>query len=204
MVKIISKTLAVELGNRLQSTKEDMDVYSYGLEIVLCSLIKIILILGSAYLLGILNITLFYLMSFILLRHFGGGVHLSTYKRCLAVGLISTIFCAKFVDGLWLEPNIILWVTIILLILGALCILKWVPAGTSKKMINDSVQRLKQKIKTSLVLTLILGIIGILYINKYYYYAFSMALGGFVSFFLMSPIGYKTIYAIEIFINNIK
>lgn len=202
MVKIISKTLASELGNRLHSSKEDMEVFAYGLEIVLCSCIKIILILGSAYLFGVFNITLFYLLSFILLRHYGGGVHLSTYKRCLCAGLISTIFCAKFVDGLWLEPNIILWLTFMLLILGSFCIFKWVPAGTSKKMINDSVQRLKQKIKTSLVLTLILVIIGLLYINKYYYYAFSMVLGGFVSFYLMSPLGYKTIYSIEILLNN--
>lgn len=204
MVKIISKNLASELGNRLQSTKEDMEVFAYGLEIIFCSAIKIILILGAAYLFGILNITLFYLMSVILLRHFGGGVHLSTYQRCLGIGLISTIFCAKLVDGIWIKPNMILWASIPLLILGCISILRWVPAGTSKKKINDRNDRLKQKIKTSLGLALIFVLIGFLYSNQYYYYALSMIFGGFVSFFLMSPIGYKTIYAIEIFINNIK
>ena len=103
MVKVFSKRLAAGLGSRLQSDIDQIEVYAYGLELVLYAIIKVVVILGSAFILGILESTLYYLCSFILLRFFGGGVHLSTYGRCLAVGLISAVIVVKFVDGLFIQ-----------------------------------------------------------------------------------------------------
>lgn len=204
MVKTISQGLARSLERNLSSNKIPVEVLAYGLEILLCSSIKIIAIMTVAYLLGIFDITLFYLASFILIRRFGGGVHLSTYGRCLSAGLMSTIACALIVHRVLVSPTMLLWLSMFLSVLGGISIFLWVPAGTHKKEICGVSERRKLKWKTVLIGIFLFSIVAILSFYHYYNYALSMVLGGFMSFYLITPIGYKTIYAIEYIINAIQ
>ena len=204
MVKRVSAKLAKGLGAELQSNEDEISIFDYALEVILYSIIKLIVIIGSAYLLGLLEITMAYLVSFITLRRFGGGVHLSTYGRCLSIGLLSTIFCAKLADSISVGPEILLLMAIILLLVGCICIWCWVPAGTHKNRVAQVNQRMKRKMKTFMVLLFVLILIGVCCYYQYYNYALSMVLGGFISFYLITPMGYKTIYAIDNIINDKK
>lgn len=201
MVKTISQSLARSLEKSLQSNEIPVEVLAYGLEVLLCSSIKILVIMGAAYLLGIFNSTLFYLASFILIRRFGGGVHLSTYGRCLSTGLISTITCALIAHRVPVSPSLLLWLSMLLLLLGGISVFLWVPAGTHKKEISEISERRKLKCKTILIGILLFSMGVILSTYHYYNYALSMLFGGFMSFYLITPLGYKTIYAIENKIN---
>src|SRR5690554_3834037 len=98
MLKTISIHLANSLGRQLQSTPQEVEVFAYGLQVLLGSFVKLLVILGTAYILDTLHVTVFFLISFILLRRYGGGVHFSTYGRCLGFGLILSVFFGKLAN----------------------------------------------------------------------------------------------------------
>ncbi|WP_213818711.1 accessory gene regulator ArgB-like protein [Garciella nitratireducens] len=197
MIKRVSLNLARRLGTSLQSNDREIEVYSYALEVLLCSTIKFMVIMGTAYLLGGADIAIFYLISFILLRRFGGGVHCSTYARCLMTGLLSTIFAVKLAESIFISSKIFLFLLLFLIGMGGICIFKWVPAGTQKHNVTQPQTRRQRKIKTAFAFIGICILSVFFYFFQYFSYAFSMILGGFFSLYLITPIGYKTIDIIE-------
>lgn len=197
MIKRVSLNLARSLGTSLQSNDREIEVYSYALEVLLCSTIKFMVIMGTAYLLGGADIAIFYLISFILLRRFGGGVHCSTYARCLMTGLLSTIFAVKLAESIFISLKIFLFLLFFLIGMGGICIFKWVPAGTQKHNVTQPQTRRQRKIKTAFAFIGICILSVFFYFCQYFSYAFSMILGGFFSFYLITPMGYKTIDIIE-------
>ena len=62
---------------------DERDVYSYGFELVLSALTSIVLLLTVAAVLGIVINASAFLLSFILLRAFGGGYHAKTHRGCI-------------------------------------------------------------------------------------------------------------------------
>lgn len=61
---------------------EDSDIYYYGLDVLLFSLINITLLLGCGILIGRLLETAILVFLFGLLQSCGGGYHASTHMRC--------------------------------------------------------------------------------------------------------------------------
>jgi len=75
------------------------------------------------------------IVSYIPIRHFGGGVHLNTYYRCLTVGTIMFILLGKL--SISNTNTIYLTIaTIIIYCLGIYIISTWVPARTEQKSLN--------------------------------------------------------------------
>ena len=78
---------------------EDADIYQYGNEIIISSVIDllIVFILGFIYK-ELLNAVLFFI-SFLLLRTFGGGYHANTYLKCKIIYIIDisvVLFLSKY------------------------------------------------------------------------------------------------------------
>ena len=78
---------------------EDADIYQYGNEIIISSVIDllIVFILGLIYK-ELLNAVLFFI-SFLLLRTFGGGYHANTYLKCKIIYIIDisvVLFLSKY------------------------------------------------------------------------------------------------------------
>ena len=73
-----------------QSTKEDADieVISYGLQGVLGTAAEFALIILSGIILGMLKEILVMSAAFVLVRLMAGGVHFSTYNRCLVSSVL--------------------------------------------------------------------------------------------------------------------
>lgn len=155
-----------------------------------------------SYVLGIFQTTMICIISYILLRHFGGGVHLSTYYRCLTVGLIMFILLGKLAT---LQTNIFLLVIAICVVflMGIYTVARWAPAGTDKKIIDRS-GKIKQK-KNSLIMLILLCLGNIMFIKfNLLNYALASVLGIMMSLFFITPSGYRVIIILDNMLNKIQ
>lgn len=143
------------------------------------------------------------IVSYIPLRHFGGGVHLKTYYRCLTVGLIMFISLGELAT--WQTNIIFLVITIgMVFLIGVYIIAKWVPARTEEKIITDENQKIKQKKKS--LATLILLCLGNIMLIKFnlFNYTFASVLGVAMSLFFITPWGYGVITILDNILNKIQ
>lgn len=155
-----------------------------------------------SYVLGIFQTTMVCIISYILLRHFGGGVHLSTYYRCLTVGLIMFILLGKLATR---QTNIILLAIAICMVflMGIYIVVRWVPAGADKKVIDKS-GKIKQK-KNSLIMLILLCLGNIMFIKfNLLNYALASVLGIMMSLFFITPLGYRVIIILDNMLNKIQ
>jgi accessory gene regulator B len=203
MLKVISDKIAQGLGSQLQATDERIEVFSYGLQIIIGAAFKLTTIIALSLLFGIHKEAVAYLIFFILFRRYGGGVHLSTYPRCLIIGTAMIIGFAKLAT-----INIPVYTLITLVILafslGCYCTIKWVPAGTEKKAVTDESSRSKQKTKVFIILIIWLFCITFLINSQLINYAFATTLGVISSLYLILPLGYKTLKSLDCFLNRIE
>lgn len=196
MVKHLSTVLGANLGKQLAYDNPQIEILVYGLEITLETVIKLILLGLLAMLFGIGIPVLIVLISYSLFRTLGGGVHLSTFPRCLTVGTLLIIGLAK----LSTLPITKITFTICFIgtvLLGLLCIVMWVPADTEKKRITDPQVRNKQKQKL-MVLSAIWAI-AIFWLNSQGLIMYKQALifGAFAALLFITPVGYWLMKALD-------
>ncbi|SNS57229.1 accessory gene regulator B [Anaerovirgula multivorans] len=202
MIKDISKSIGNALGREIQADKDQVEIFIYALEIILGALVKSLALVLFSCIFGIFRTTIGCVLSFVIIRYFGGGVHLSTYNRCFAVGVMMFLVLGK-VATKQLSTSILVTFLAISIILGIIIICKWVPAGTEKKKITEFKQKIQQKKKTALTLT-VLSITSLYFIKiKLLNDSFSLLLGTLSSLFLITPWGYKVMYALDNKLNKL-
>jgi|LSQX01.2.fsa_nt_gb accessory gene regulator B len=196
-MKNMSRRLAQELGTLLNSDDNDIEIYSYSMEILILLLATMVCVTFLALLLGSVRTTFAFLAVFAVFRCFGGGAHLSSGKRCV---FVSTVMLVAFgYLGCILVPTqqilfILLTVTILA---GQYTIMKWVPAGTAKHQITDNKLRFIQKINMSVSLLIYTAVTFLLITAGILTFAFSLTLGAIISLLLITPLGYGIITVID-------
>lgn len=65
--------------------KEDIEIYAYGLEVLISSFLSIFSVIIISLFLRMFSGTLIFLTSFIALRIFTGGYHASTHVKCFLI-----------------------------------------------------------------------------------------------------------------------
>lgn len=202
MIKDISKSIGNALGREVQADEDQVEIFIYALEIILGILTKTLALLLFSYIFGIFRTTIGCVISFVIIRYFGGGIHLSTYNRCFAVGVMMFLALGKAAT-IQLSTSISVMFLVISIILGIIIICKWVPAGTEKKKITELKQKIQQKKKTALTLT-VLSITSLYFIKvKLLNDSFSLLLGTSSSLFLITPWGYKVIHVLDNKLNKL-
>ena len=191
------------MGGKLQADSDKIDIFRYGLEIILGGMIKLIFISIVSYIFGVFQTTMVFIISYIPLRHFGGGVHLSTYCRCLTVGSIIFIFLGGIATR---QINIVFLyiMTCIIFLIGIYIIVKWVPAGADKGTIISE-NAVTERKKRSLIALVLLCLGNIMFIRfNLNNHAFSSVLGLMVSLFFITPWGYGVIIMLDNVLNKIQ
>ncbi len=118
------------------------DRVRYGLEIILGTLIKGVILLTSACFLGILPQVMIALICGSLLRLVSGGAHCTSYLRCLSFGLVVYLSAGKIALSLEKFLNLDQLAIILLLCFLAmsLCACLWAPAEVPYRTINYNEQ----------------------------------------------------------------
>lgn len=196
MINNLAHNLSRGLGKSINASKEEIEIYAYGIEIILGIIIKFSLVVILASLFGILKTVLVFMFTFSLFRFLGGGVHLSTYLRCLTFGLL-LVLGFGYLATIFIPNVIIISLFIATLLIGFLVCIKWVPAGTEKKQVTDPLERLQQKRKFLYTLSLYTIIVTLLLLQGHHTYAQACIYASLLSSFLITPWGYGVINTVD-------
>ena len=94
LVRIVKRMVQFFYENNVIK-KDDMEIYEYGLELLLSSILQIIAVLLISVVVGKLLVTIMFLLAFCTLRTFAGGYHAETHFRCFIILLfVYSIFLA--------------------------------------------------------------------------------------------------------------
>lgn len=195
MLVNVSNHLANYIAQRTNEN-HDVTVLAYGLQIILNELVKLVLIIFLAILTNTLDTTGLCLITYIVIRKYGGGVHLSTYLRCLTFGVLLLVGLGNLA-AVDIDNQLLIGATILVSILGIVAIVKWVPAGTTKKILTKKEERVRQKNKTIFIFVIWLLAVSLLIKLKLNTFAFSLILGAAASFILVTPWAYKMMESLE-------
>lgn len=100
MINKISTQILKFVSRHIEISSEMTDIYRYGIEITISSILNILLILVCSLIVKNILAGIVYLFVFISLRTFSGGYHATTYFRCnliLVVTFIVTYFFYKVI-----------------------------------------------------------------------------------------------------------
>lgn len=138
MIQFISQKTVTFMCRYYKVDNTDMlDVYQYGIEITLSSLLNISLVFIISLLLGDFLEGIVFLVCFIPLRSYCGGYHASTYFICnivFAMTFIGVCFISKMLFDCLTENNLAIYEVIMLL--SFLPILKYSPVKNIHKKLD--------------------------------------------------------------------
>ncbi len=164
MIVKLSKLITNILLNQKSISEKDIDIYQYGIEITISSLLNIVLIAIVGLVTKSLISGLIFLSTFILLRQFTGGYHAGSYLKCNTV-LVSTYILVLFLSRLiCLEFR----VGCIILLLGVIVVISLTPVYNAHKELSRSEYKKSKKI--SIILYLLLSVVSVItfQFNQYY------------------------------------
>lgn len=203
MIRSISRILANKLGKDRQASCEDIDIYTYGFEILLEAIIQIAIILALAEIFGIFYSCLTFMGIFFLFRWLGGGVHLDCYWGCVLFSTIMVTTMGK-ISQIKIPLFVLLSLFLATGLFSFLVCIKWIPGGTDKKPIADPIDRRKQKIETLWALIFWISIVVLCLFSHLYTISMAAILAVFWSSFFVTPIGYRSIGLIDKIYSNVK
>lgn len=129
-----------------QTRNNDMlcDVYWYGIELVVSSIINVLLIITIGLITGHFYESLIFLFCFILLRQFTGGYHANTYLKCNIV--FALVFSLILGVNWLLSPGLTLLPAIIIVAINGFIIARFAPIPNPNKFVDPKrYPRLRQK-----------------------------------------------------------
>ena len=160
MIKIIVNFLMNSMINH-GVVKDRYDVYLYGMDLVVSSVICLLISLSAGFILKIPIETIIYLFCFLLLRLCSGGFHASTHLRCWLTMLILIAGLATMIS----YPCLSLFNITILSFLSIVIIAFFSPVeNTNQTIINNLRKKLKFQ---SLVISIFLFCIALI-VRDYY------------------------------------
>lgn len=92
MIVEISRAIVRFISSNTDIDNNMVEVYQYGVEITISSILNIVLILLCGLITGDLMCSLVFLMCFIPIRSYCGGYHARTYFKCNLIFVITFLF----------------------------------------------------------------------------------------------------------------
>ena len=155
MIDFICNLIVTRLNKEGIIQKEDNEVYLYGLQLLLSTLLKILGLMIIAYGLGVVRESIIFLLSFSVLRIHAGGVHAHTLFKCFistAILMFSSIFISRLIPD-----NYNLNIQVILIVISIIMIYRYAPVADENKPLTDDEYVLYKK--RSIITVLVVAII---------------------------------------------
>lgn len=169
MIKSLSNKITSLLVGDNSIDNEDSEVCSYGLEVLISSLINTVVVLLIGFTLGKFMQTVVFIVCYCSIRQFSGGYHASSHGKCIFTFLcmyIATVVIVGNIYSIHLKPVILLigilnWISIFIL----------VPVEHVNNPLTD-LEKIKNKKNARVIVTLVLvGILIGLSLDLAYEYA---------------------------------
>lgn len=147
------------LTNKIRKENSEIDderaeVINYGIHLIVGEIPKFFIIMGIAYLLGVLDLTI--LAYFLMLPYRGtsGGFHLKTHIGCIIGTVIFFSGTGLLGKYLILAPTVKYIVTFLVWAFGMIMVKLYAPADTENIPIISKNERKKKRILSYIALTL--------------------------------------------------
>lgn len=149
MYAILSGKITAFLITYHAVREEDREIYCYGLELLLSSIVNLIIVLSLGYLFNRFFQTVLFLVVFCPLRQFSGGIHAANHFKCSLYFIISILICF-WLEKTWLinADNVVL---LCMLTVSSLCIALLSPIEDRNKPLTNQ-ERLSFKKRNFAVL----------------------------------------------------
>lgn len=116
MDRIISKVSSMLVQKKILTSDEGVEVFAYGLDLLLFTLISKVSIVLLGILFGRVVETIIYTLSFSIVQALGGGYHAKTHLRCL----LSTV--SGWMVAMLLMTYAPIWVCLSILAVGTVIV----------------------------------------------------------------------------------
>ncbi|MDR2590068.1 MAG: accessory gene regulator B family protein [Oscillospiraceae bacterium] len=155
----IVKKITSNWSNSGIINEEDIDIYVYGLEILLYSLFNIIAILITAAIYGYMLESIILVIVIIPLQAYGGGYHANTHLRCFLIMYI----------GWWLVVHLLQFIntpiSVILCLLSVIVIFSLAPISNQNVPMSE---KHRKKLRTIIrIITLIITCLSIIFSSMF-------------------------------------
>lgn len=157
MISKLSKIITNKLIQKYSIDEEDYDVYVYSIFMILSFLFFVILSCSLGVMLNCFSESLFFSLSFQLLRKYAGGYHAKTEKLCIVLTSFSS-FISIVLMRLILYFEIYNHALILSIVfVGIMCVL--VPIDTPENPLSKEEERYFRKISIFIILVMFLILI---------------------------------------------
>lgn len=191
---------AAGLANELGSDQREENRMAYGLELLLGEIVKWVILISLAVVLGIWREVIIITVSASMLRLASGGEHCNEYYRCMVGGTIwflSLGWIVRYVNTSITEGGLLLIAGISFM--AAIILLAWyAPGDTENKPINSEVERTKFK-RLSLIIAVVylVFMMGTAQIETAQWVCLPVAVGMLAQVFTVTPLGYHFLHWVD-------
>lgn len=160
MIKYLSENITNYFYTNEIISKEEKEIYVYGLHLIFSSVIGIAIILALGVLLNNLVNTVLFLSAFISVRMYSGGYHANSYIKCNMT--LITIYLITMAAVNFIPREIIGTSSAVLIALTIYIVLKYAPVDNENKKLTK-----KQKVKNKRITLFLLSVFYILSLVLY-------------------------------------
>ncbi len=160
MISYLSNKIALILHNNDEEQLIDIEVYRYGLELLISTLINLLIMMTIAGYLRCLKEMALYFAFFSSLRVFAGGYHASTHIKCILI-YTSTALMIIWMITIASSNGYSIFIVALAYTTATVLILKYAPVDTANKPLSAKEcqlfrQRSKQVLTVQSIVLLIL------------------------------------------------
>ena len=164
-MKSLARILAEYVFNKGMITKEECQEYEYGFVIAMEKGLSLIISLCIAVLMNAIVEAVLFFITFIPLRKYAGGLHLSKYSYCLILSCLT--FSAVMYISKFLQINSS--IALLLIICMDLLIIVMYPVENINRDVDEKENIFfKKRLERNLLINLVIAMVCILFNKRHY------------------------------------
>lgn len=158
MITLLGKNISLFLCRKNIIAKEEADIYQYGFEAILSTILGLIitLLIGLAF--SMVLFSVIYYGIFVIVRQLTGGYHADSYLKCNILFSFVTFFVLGMTKLIYSSQMYTLPMHLMLLIIAAICIWRFAPVENLNKPLTP--KQKNRNHKASMIILLVLCILS--------------------------------------------
>lgn len=174
MISKLSEKIIQRLLSRSIISHDEKDLYEYGLFMIISYIVFFVVSLSIGFALNVLLESVFFFVSFCMIRNYAGGFHANKETQCMFLTTLS-ILVGILIIRLLIDHNAVV-VSCIIISLSAICFFLLKPLSSSQKQISAEEMSCYHRKVSRLTLMCVFFFLLCLILNKYSI-AFSLSSG---------------------------
>jgi accessory gene regulator B len=166
---VMADKMALFLVRRKIVEKDKEDIYSFGFEILMATILNSVLVMIAALMFGLFWQSVLMIFPFVLIRNNAGGFHAKTHNGCMLGFLLVYISIILFIQWMPSEISRIIAFTSLPLATGLILFIGALP-HKNRPVTTQELNCFKSKARRITACLFVIGLIGLLVIPQWFIY----------------------------------